>query len=1004
MSWFDTKGLASLAKTALKEAQKKIDKVLDIQEDELEGIDPSNTSDILQTDYIPQDNENHSLVSNQMIPLTSNAESNVTTEKESSGLAARSTSCFSNELFLVDNRPHEMITTPPKAGEIVKEIAALTPPKSLNNKPSKGDVNKGRFAEEVLPFPEILLYSEDTATTPESVEMISPDSDGATVPSSVGESIVVISSSSDAYVDIENDSDNHLKELTFSHVSKNRVLISGTDETEDLTPRCASKNQQISPEKHAYELQTIDSDSTQSFEDVQPQFADSSETRTNQSKEPSSRSDTSPQNSNDEGETATSSDIEIISSPNGDGSSTNSNTTRQSSTKLKKSDSINLRSSVPTVSPHSNVNRKGHCRESSEISILSMDSQSEDELEKLINRISELNSVVEARELRLLESERQNSMLRERNLELQSLVDVNNLQTSEDYTKRMSSLEKKFQAGIRERETLHSQIKELQSKIPKNDLMQALSESQTMITELKQEGEKLSKEILQQSNIIKKLRSKEKATNMQLKTFSEQLTTANDEVERLKKTLTAKEDVERSQIEAVHKMVSENQKLEKENAHLSSKLDDVTQKLSTLQKSFDAVKVELQQRSKQHADFTKTAEAVQAAEREKQIVHIANQELQRQLQELREKLRLSEHATIKREQHLREENRQLMTRLEAAELRAESSTQEISQTTIPLMRHLESLQHTLNQRTNNWNKEEKCLLGKLEDAQTRLKVLENIEKVSNEKVDILKSRCQDLEEKLTQAIMQEEKTKIALQFELKQAESKYSKEMVDMNEQLELSQAKIKSLEENEANLQQKLTEMEGKLSNAQEYLQREQSNTAINEYAQQNSSEAIQRPQSPAVSTEINSFEDAMISSIDWQQDDLECISNPGRPSVMPGLGLSLLNHNASTWEHLQSLLKQRDGELAQLQWELSRLQAERNLLQIEISQLTLELENLKEKMQNYQILESNFIELQTSYDALLQMYGEKVERTDELELDLKECKEAYKTQIQELLAKLKT
>lgn len=35
MSWFDTAGLASFAKSALKEAQKQIDKALDIQEDEL---------------------------------------------------------------------------------------------------------------------------------------------------------------------------------------------------------------------------------------------------------------------------------------------------------------------------------------------------------------------------------------------------------------------------------------------------------------------------------------------------------------------------------------------------------------------------------------------------------------------------------------------------------------------------------------------------------------------------------------------------------------------------------------------------------------------------------------------------------------------------------------------------------------------------------------------------------------------------------------------------------
>lgn len=43
MSWFDATGFASLAKTALKEAQKTIDKALDIKEDE---DDDGNTSDL----------------------------------------------------------------------------------------------------------------------------------------------------------------------------------------------------------------------------------------------------------------------------------------------------------------------------------------------------------------------------------------------------------------------------------------------------------------------------------------------------------------------------------------------------------------------------------------------------------------------------------------------------------------------------------------------------------------------------------------------------------------------------------------------------------------------------------------------------------------------------------------------------------------------------------------------------------------------------------------------
>jgi len=53
MSWFDTSGIASFAKSALKEAQRTIDKALDIQDDDIiTGIaDPPSTprSDLVET-------------------------------------------------------------------------------------------------------------------------------------------------------------------------------------------------------------------------------------------------------------------------------------------------------------------------------------------------------------------------------------------------------------------------------------------------------------------------------------------------------------------------------------------------------------------------------------------------------------------------------------------------------------------------------------------------------------------------------------------------------------------------------------------------------------------------------------------------------------------------------------------------------------------------------------------------------------------------------------------
>lgn len=106
---------------------------------------------------------------------------------------------------------------------------------------------------------------------------------------------------------------------------------------------------------------------------------------------------------------------------------------------------------------------------------------------------------------------------------------------------------------------------------------------------------------------------------------------------------------------------------------------------------------------------------------------------------------------------------------------------------------------------------------------------------------------------------------------------------------------------------------------------------------------------------------------------------------------------------ESLQAALKQRDGEVHQLQWELSRIQIERNYLTSEISNLTSEIELIKEKCASHQQIEEQFIELQQKYDAILQMYGEKVEETQELKLDLLDVKEMYKGQIDELLRQQK-
>lgn len=104
-----------------------------------------------------------------------------------------------------------------------------------------------------------------------------------------------------------------------------------------------------------------------------------------------------------------------------------------------------------------------------------------------------------------------------------------------------------------------------------------------------------------------------------------------------------------------------------------------------------------------------------------------------------------------------------------------------------------------------------------------------------------------------------------------------------------------------------------------------------------------------------------------------------------------------------IQTNLKARDGEVQQLHWELKRREHERTILNTEISDLLSRVETLEEKLVNHEALNVQFGELQQQYDTLCQLYGEKVEETEELKLDLQDVKDMYKSQIDELLKQQK-
>ncbi|CAH0546904.1 unnamed protein product [Brassicogethes aeneus] len=713
---------------------------------------------------------------------------------------------------------------------------------------------------------------------------------------------------------------------------------------------------------------------------------------------------TSGHTSGDELETTTSSDLEIISSPNGDSSSTQS---RQSPAKQTihhkiKTDGCSVDS---LLSKMTMKKAKGHNRELSEASSISDDSHSS-EVEKLIKRISEMTEILESRESKLIDVNRRNAELQDINNDLKYQLDsflskqlesAELFQVTEEYTQRLSALEKKFQQAIREKDTLRKQLEhskqDAATKMSKSDLESLISEKDETIKELREEGEKLSKQQLQHSNIIKKLRAKEKENEITIKHMKENIESLSTETERLKRSLTAKEEVERSQIEAVYQLTAKNKKIETELAKLQSELDDLKQKYDTTKKSLDAAKKELQDKNRTGSELLAREQMLESLENQKRATESQNEEIMGQLESLRLKLRQCDQDYLKKELGLKNENNELLQRLEEAEARNEELSQSILEVSKPLVRQLESLQATHNSKVTSFESLEQQYTIKISELQTKLQATVKTEKLAKEECNGLRSKVAELEGHLSSLKHQQELFQMKVEQQKTEhqiKENDFKTEIGKIKDSLVSAQQKVED-QYSEINALQQQLKIEKEANNAE----RKRKELLFKEHNDPpHISGGRLSPEtgsnSPTLSLGKASIADSLSSSF-WSQDEPFDIAQTPRYT------------NMLEMQMLQTNVKQKDGELQQLQWELNRREQERSLLNLEISSLLTKVEGLESSVVELKTLKTQFIEVQQQYDTLCQLYGEKVEENEELKLDLLDVKEMYKAQIDELLRQQK-
>lgn len=747
--------------------------------------------------------------------------------------------------------------------------------------------------------------------------------------------------------------------------------------------------------------------------------------------------------SGEENETTTSSDIEIISLPNGDNGEKHSSLHLKSSwmsrTYGRRSESPNSDSSIMPAVQEVEEDGDQHLQQNlykDDENLIDCDDDMEASrktiighaanISELIKSQTELQEILENREKRVLELSKEVAELHDSNSflerEVKRLEEVRNKDSrhtselTQEFTQRLAQLENKLTEACKERDTYKQKLETLEeeavSRLSATEVEKMLKEKDQLISELMDEGEKLSKQQLQHTSLIKKLRSKDKERENVLKTQKETLEEQSKELERLRKSLGAKDDQEKKHIEKIRQLTITIQQKEKDLSFIKADLDSSMETASSLKKSLDNSYKEIMELQKSNAERESQAQEIALSS---EIA--AKEELQRALQHVREEsareretllaqLEELQHDKVKiqeqvqcREETLQSELTQMQKRLQESERNTEELTKQISSATVPLLRQIDNLQSALVSQAASWEKTEEILSEKIDELQRQLNLSEKKESISQKKCENFSSKISDLEMQIN--TLKQDKAQLSTQLELSQMKmlmleenkNKESESVAAMKQTLAEEVNRFK--EENEALVHQIKTlqlDLENECAKVQKF--QEQLNEKNNKQESESNGTS-----SPTISR-LSSVSDRLNY---WMQDSHE-----------PPLGMSAslysntslyetlrLGSASSLLENLQSQLKQKEGEISLLQSEISQLERIRKSMGKEITDISCQYEELKAELDEMKDIKTAYVDMEKRYNTLLQMYGEKVEETQELKLDLLDVKAMYRAQLDELLKK---
>uniref|UniRef100_A0A8C1LEC1 TATA element modulatory factor 1 n=1 Tax=Cyprinus carpio TaxID=7962 RepID=A0A8C1LEC1_CYPCA len=612
------------------------------------------------------------------------------------------------------------------------------------------------------------------------------------------------------------------------------------------------------------------------------------------------------------------------------------------------------------------------------------------ELQKIIEELScrlekrESQLLVVSKDKARLEEECDNLKdemisLKEESFTVQSLKD--------EFTQRIAEAERKAQLACKERDIAKKEIKglreELASRLNSNETLELIREKEEQIRELLEEGEKLSKQQLQHSNIIKKLRVKERESDAQITKQTKKLKEQEEELKHLQQVLDGKEEVEKQHRENIKKLNAVVERQEKELSKLQTSSEELQENNRSLQAALDSSYKELAELHKVNA--TKDSEAqelalsreVQAKEELSLALEKAQEEsrlqqeaLGNQVADLRLALQRAEQQQAKKEDYLREEISELQQRLQEAETRNQELSQSVTSATRPLLRQIENLQATLGAQTASWEKLEKTISDRLGET-SQLAVSVEKERSATEELLAIRGQIASLESQAS--LLRQEKGRLQGQLDAERMrreklEDDLSRERVEL-ENLKGDHARVSEEAKKEKLLLTNQLEME-KMKVEQEkkkcYL----------------AQEALKEKERKSLSLSVT---DAPASST---------------PTLSRSSSVSGAEHAGMPWSftRINSMYNYIFRVYNQIM-EIASLERSRTVMAEELVRLTNQNDEMESKVKEIPKMKVQLKDLEQRHNTILQMYGEKAEEAEELRLDLEDVKNMYKTQIDELL-----